>query len=105
MLNNPPGFRSFMMGDQCPEMDTPYNWVDTEAQLEHLASLLGEEKAFAVDTEQHSVRSFLGYTALMQVITGRCILFFISLLFLNIELSISDLYQEGRLFDRHNCIA
>jgi hypothetical protein len=27
------------------------------------------------------------------------------LLFLNIELSISDLYQEGRLFDRHNCIA
>jgi len=27
---------------------------------------LGEEKAFAVDTEQHSVRSFLGYTALMQ---------------------------------------
>lgn len=61
-----------MLGDQCPEMNTPYNWVDTEAQLEHLARLLTEEKAFAVDTEQHSVRSFLGYTALMQVITGRC---------------------------------
>jgi cation-transporting P-type ATPase D len=74
-----------MLGAQCPKMSTTYNWVDTEAQLEHLARLLGEERAFAVDTEQHSIRSFLGYTALMQVITGRCtctlnILFFISLL-------------------------
>ncbi|CAN6244820.1 unnamed protein product [Urochloa humidicola] len=50
-------------------MHTPYNWVDTEAQLEHLARLLGEDKAFAVDTEQHSVRSFLGYTAPMQIST------------------------------------
>ncbi|WVZ66082.1 hypothetical protein U9M48_015356 [Paspalum notatum var. saurae] len=71
LLNNPPGFHSFMLGDQCPEMSTPYNWVDTEVQLEHLARLLGEEKAFAVDTEQHSVRSFLGYTALMQISTQK----------------------------------
>jgi len=47
-------------------MSAPYNWVDTDAQLEYLTRFLGEEKAFAVDTEQHSVRSFLGYTALMQ---------------------------------------
>lgn len=86
MLKNPPGFHIFMLGDRCPEMSATYNWVDTEAQLEHLARLLGEERVFAVDTEQHSIRSFLGYTALMQVITGRgtCTLniqFFISLLY------------------------
>lgn len=52
-------------------MSTSYNWVNTEAQLEHLARLLGEEKAFAVDTEQHSLRSFLGYTALMQISTQK----------------------------------
>jgi len=91
LLKNPPGFHSFMLGDRCPEMSATYNWVDTEAQLEHLARLLGEERAFAVDTEQHSIRSFLGYTALMQVITGRgaCTLniqFFISLLYFNIGL-------------------
>ncbi|XP_021308048.1 protein RRP6-like 3 isoform X2 [Sorghum bicolor] len=69
LLNNPPDFHSFMLGAQCPKMSTTYNWVDTEAQLEHLARLLGEERAFAVDTEQHSIRSFLGYTALMQIST------------------------------------
>jgi len=52
-------------------MSAPYNWVDTDAQLEHLTRFLGEEKAFAVDTEQHSVRSFLGYTALMQISTRK----------------------------------
>ncbi|CAL5083207.1 unnamed protein product [Urochloa decumbens] len=71
LLNKPPDFCNFMLADQCPEMHTPYNWVDTEAQLEHLAKLLSEEKAFAVDTEQHSVRSFLGYTALMQISTQK----------------------------------
>ncbi|XP_062188012.1 protein RRP6-like 3 isoform X2 [Phragmites australis] len=60
-----------MLANQCPEMSTSYNWVDTEAQLEHLARLLGEEKAFSVDTEQHSLRSFLGYTALMQISTQK----------------------------------
>jgi cobalt/nickel-transporting P-type ATPase D len=48
-------------------MSASYNWVDTEVQLEQLARLLSEERAFAVDTEQHSIRSFLGYTALIQV--------------------------------------
>ncbi|KAL6657959.1 hypothetical protein ACP70R_005739 [Stipagrostis hirtigluma subsp. patula] len=71
LLNKPPGFYSFMLGDKCPEMSTSYNWVDTEAQLEHLARLLADEKAFAVDTEQHSLRSFLGYTALMQISTQK----------------------------------
>lgn len=55
-------------------MSTSYNWVNTKAQLEHLAGLLGEEKAFGVDTEQHSFRSFLGYTALVQVTANRCII-------------------------------
>lgn len=59
-----------MPGDRCPEMSTSYNWVETDAQLEDLARLLDDEKAFAVDTEQHSLRSFLGYTALMQVTGG-----------------------------------
>lgn len=52
-------------------MSTSYNWVNTKAQLEHLAGLLGEEKAFGVDTEQHSFRSFLGYTALVQISTQK----------------------------------
>ncbi|GJN11638.1 hypothetical protein PR202_ga29841 [Eleusine coracana subsp. coracana] len=71
LLNTPPGFHSFMLGEQCPEMSTSYHWVDTEVQLEQLARLLSEEKAFAVDTEQHSIRSFLGYTALMQISTQK----------------------------------
>lgn len=49
-------------------MDDSYVWINTEEKLEMLASLLTKEKAFAVDTEQHSLRSFLGFTALMQVI-------------------------------------
>lgn len=52
-------------------MSNSYNWVNTKAQLEHLAGLLGEEKAFGVDTEQHSFRSFLGYTALVQISTQK----------------------------------
>ncbi|KAF0908796.1 hypothetical protein E2562_028598 [Oryza meyeriana var. granulata] len=71
LLNNPPGFQNFMPGGQCPEMSSSYNWIDTYAQLENLARLLDDEKAFAVDTEQHSFRSFLGYTTLMQISTQK----------------------------------
>ncbi|KAG8080378.1 hypothetical protein GUJ93_ZPchr0007g3907 [Zizania palustris] len=71
LLNNPCGFQNFMAVGQCPEMSTSYNWIDTDAQLENLARLLDGEKAFAVDTEQHSLRSFLGYTALMQISTQK----------------------------------
>jgi len=46
-----------------------YVWVDTEPQLLELANVLSKEKVFAVDTEQHSFRSFLGFTALIQVIS------------------------------------
>lgn len=52
-------------------MSDSYVWVDTEEKLESLARLLSEERVFAVDTEHHSLRSFLGFTALMQVSTRR----------------------------------
>lgn len=42
-------------------------WVSTEHQLQSLAEILNKEQGFAVDTEQHSLRSSLGFTALMQV--------------------------------------
>ncbi|KAM3365736.1 hypothetical protein ACQJBY_015420 [Aegilops geniculata] len=64
-------FCNFTPSSQCPGMSNSYNWVNTKAQLEHLAGLLGEEKAFGVDTEQHSFRSFLGYTALVQISTQK----------------------------------
>ncbi|KAG0478990.1 hypothetical protein HPP92_013709 [Vanilla planifolia] len=38
---------------------------------ESLAATLSKEKVFAVDTEQHSIRSFLGFTALMQISTQK----------------------------------
>lgn len=44
-----------------------YVWVETESQLQELAEVLSGERAFAVDTEQHSLRSFLGFTCLIQV--------------------------------------
>ncbi|XP_031473178.1 protein RRP6-like 3 isoform X2 [Nymphaea colorata] len=46
-----------------------YIWVQTKSELESLAKLLSEEEIFAVDTEQHRLHSFLGFTALMQVST------------------------------------
>ena len=74
LLDNPTRystFCNFTPSSQCPGMSNSYNWVNTKAQLEHLAGLLGEEKAFGVDTEQHSFRSFLGYTALVQISTQK----------------------------------
>lgn len=50
------------------EMNDSYVWVDTEMQLKELVDVLTKERFFAVDTEQHSLRSFLGFTALVQVI-------------------------------------
>ncbi|KAG9150036.1 hypothetical protein Leryth_010093 [Lithospermum erythrorhizon] len=44
-------------------------WVDTQPQLELLADVLSKQIVFAVDTEQHSLRSFLGFTALIQIST------------------------------------
>ncbi|KAL9145069.1 hypothetical protein ABFS82_13G015000 [Erythranthe guttata] len=51
------------------EMGSSYMWVETEAQLRELVGVLSNEKVFAVDTEQHSYRSFLGFTALVQIST------------------------------------
>jgi len=50
------------------EMKDSYVWVHSETQLKELVDVLSEERFFAVDTEQHSLRSFLGFTALVQVI-------------------------------------
>ncbi|KAL2938237.1 Protein RRP6-like 3 [Bienertia sinuspersici] len=44
-------------------------WVESKSQLQELVYALSEEKFFAVDTEQHSLRSFLGFTALVQIST------------------------------------
>lgn len=49
------------------EMRESYVWVENEAQLLELVQVLGKETVFGVDTEQHSLRSFLGFTALIQV--------------------------------------
>ncbi|XP_062106106.1 protein RRP6-like 3 isoform X2 [Humulus lupulus] len=51
------------------KMNESYIWVETELQLMELVTILSKERAFAVDTEQHSLRSFLGFTALVQVST------------------------------------
>ncbi|TYK07107.1 protein RRP6-like 3 isoform X1 [Cucumis melo var. makuwa] len=48
-----------------------YAWVETESQLKELVDVLNKEMVFAVDTEQHSLRSFLGFTALIQISTHK----------------------------------
>ncbi|KAK2649749.1 hypothetical protein Ddye_017238 [Dipteronia dyeriana] len=53
------------------KMSDFYVWVETKSQLEELANKLSGESVFAVDTEQHSLRSFLGFTALIQISIGK----------------------------------
>ncbi|PON68721.1 Ribonuclease D [Parasponia andersonii] len=48
-----------------------YIWVESELQLNEVVTALSKERVFAVDTEQHSLRSFLGFTALIQVSTQK----------------------------------
>ncbi|KAK9151762.1 hypothetical protein Syun_010071 [Stephania yunnanensis] len=50
-------------------MNGGFVWVETEEQLKELEEVLRKKRVFAVDTEQHSLRSFLGFTALMQIST------------------------------------
>ncbi|KAJ1404317.1 Ribonuclease H-like superfamily [Sesbania bispinosa] len=45
------------------------NSTSDEMQLQELVDVLSKERFFAVDTEQHSLRSFLGFTALVQIST------------------------------------
>ncbi|KAM7495211.1 hypothetical protein LguiB_029820 [Lonicera macranthoides] len=51
------------------KMGDSYVWIETETELTELVQVLSKEKVFAVDTEQHSLRSFLGFTALIQIST------------------------------------
>ncbi|XP_012575641.1 protein RRP6-like 3 isoform X2 [Cicer arietinum] len=51
------------------ELKDSYVWVETEMQLKELVNVLSKERVFAVDTEQHSLHSFLGFTALVQIST------------------------------------
>lgn len=67
LLDHPPTLPKFTIRNEHRDLSPSYVWVSTEDQLESLAEILKKEQAFAVDTEQHSFRSFLGFTALMQV--------------------------------------
>ncbi|CAA6671929.1 unnamed protein product [Spirodela intermedia] len=69
LLDHPPNLPRFTNRNEHRHLSPSYVWVSTEDQLESLAEILKKEQAFAVDTEQHSLRSFLGFTALMQIST------------------------------------
>ena len=49
--------------------DTPCIMVDTEEGLARMAAVLAGQSAIAVDLEAHTLRSFQGFTCLMQVST------------------------------------
>ncbi|KAI3809814.1 hypothetical protein L1987_19414 [Smallanthus sonchifolius] len=59
----------FSCGIMDMSMSDTYVWVDDESKLKGLVEVLNKEIVFAVDTEQHSLRSFLGFTALIQIST------------------------------------
>ncbi|KAG8387041.1 hypothetical protein BUALT_Bualt03G0211800 [Buddleja alternifolia] len=72
LMKNPNvGFLKFLDGCEKVgmEMGDSYVWVESEEQLRELVEVLSNERVFAVDTEQHSFRSFLGFTALVQIST------------------------------------
>ncbi|GKD10806.1 RRP6-like protein 3 isoform X1 [Tanacetum coccineum] len=58
-------FSNGTMGD----MKDAYVLVHDEEKLKQLVEVLSNERVFAVDTEQHSLHSFLGFTALIQIST------------------------------------
>ncbi|KAG4206147.1 hypothetical protein ERO13_A04G144700v2 [Gossypium hirsutum] len=62
-------FSKIAVDDFDMKMGDSYVWVESELQLSQLARVLSEQTVFAVDTEQHSLRSFLGFTALIQIST------------------------------------
>lgn len=67
LLEEPQLDLSFINENMDLEMSDSYIWIETEGKLQELVDVLSKEKVFAVDTEQHSLRSFLGFTALVQV--------------------------------------
>ncbi|CAN0897000.1 Protein RRP6-like 3 [Linum grandiflorum] len=70
LLDTPPAEFEFDVTSWSKELSDSYVWIETESQLKELAELLSKERVFGVDTEQHSLRSFLGFTALIQISTG-----------------------------------
>ncbi|KAL0208603.1 hypothetical protein P9112_011190 [Eukaryota sp. TZLM1-RC] len=50
--------------------ESALTWVDTEEKLVQLKQLLSTCQCFSVDLEHHSLRSFNGITALMQITTN-----------------------------------
>ncbi|XP_042409468.1 protein RRP6-like 3 isoform X2 [Zingiber officinale] len=71
LLKHPPDLKTFITSHRNPNSSCHFVWIDTEDQLEALANILNEEEIFAVDTEQHSIRSFLGFTSLIQISTWK----------------------------------
>ncbi|GAB4825189.1 Protein RRP6-like 3, variant 2 [Ancistrocladus abbreviatus] len=71
LLENPHIDFGLFRGNMKTEMSGSFVWVETESQLKVLVDLLNKEDVFAVDTEQHSLRSFLGFTALIQISTHK----------------------------------
>ncbi|KAJ6729201.1 PROTEIN RRP6-LIKE 3 [Salix viminalis] len=69
LIENPESFEDLYSDHQKMSDFFSYVWIETEAQLKDLAHTLSKHKVFAVDTEQHSLRSFLGFTALIQIST------------------------------------
>lgn len=49
--------------------ETPLTFVDTAEKLEAMVEKLKEAKEIAVDLEHHSMRSYYGFTCLMQIST------------------------------------
>ncbi|XP_059451789.1 protein RRP6-like 3 isoform X2 [Corylus avellana] len=71
LLENPQLEFSFLNGSTDSKMSEEYTWIETESQLKELLGVLSKERVFAVDTEQHSLRSFLGFTSLIQISTQK----------------------------------
>lgn len=69
LLENPPVEFDFVTGSFDLEMSSSLVWIEAEPQLKELVKVLSKERAFAVDTEQHRLCSFVGFTALKQVST------------------------------------
>lgn len=68
LIDNPPE-HSFWTSFTKEDTSKDCMWVDSSLQLRELANKLAEQNVFAVDTEQQNLRSYLGFTALMQVTT------------------------------------
>ncbi|XAR55382.1 Ribonuclease D [Bertholletia excelsa] len=71
LLRSPPVEFEFVDGTVDLKLSDSYIWVEKESQLQELADVLSKERVFSVDTEQHSLRSFLGFTALIQISTQK----------------------------------